>query len=133
MLVNFKSLFIWRFRKNHTSFETYTECVYCGSFNIFKKILVDIMHVFSFCWGKKNHFCCCMTDGNHKRHHIRYVWNRSYEFQFYTQMFHNKRSFSQKCGEQREQSVWVCACTHIHTYLYIYRYVCYDALDFPQE
>jgi len=35
MLVNFKSLFIQRFREKHTSFETFIECVYCGSFNIF--------------------------------------------------------------------------------------------------
>lgn len=35
MLVNCESLFIWKFRKNHASFEIYAECVRCGPFNIF--------------------------------------------------------------------------------------------------
>lgn len=90
------------------------------------------MHVFFILLGEKNHFCCCMTDGNQKKIILDVFETHHMNLNFVHRCFTTGSVLQRNLGS-REKKVFKLACAHAYVYIFIHKYVCYDALDFPQE
>lgn len=98
----------------------------------FKRSLLILCMSFSFCWGKKITFVVAWQMATTKEIILDVFETHHMNLNFVHRCF-TTRSVLQRNLGSREKKLSKLACAHAYVYIFIYKYVCYEALYFPQE